>query len=73
MKKTEQREIAYCDICGKESSGHCWKCGIDVCDQHHHLVHVDHLRHTYPCTPCRDKMVAELEDLFDKYSAKKPL
>jgi len=79
-RKLEETEVKYCDICGqKEDFAHsistCWKCGKDVCPQHHSLVHLEggiNKMFTYLCTPDRDEMEAELETIFARYSEKRP-
>ena len=74
--KLEQVEVRYCDICGqKEDRDHsilrCWKCGKDICPQHHHLVYIEgsiKKMLTYLCTPDRDEMEDKLRALFQDFS-----
>lgn len=74
MKKSEQRLVTYCDVCGAETSGNskCWGCGKDVCPQHQHLVDCDHFRHTYVCDDCRKGILVDIDTVFNKYSSKQP-
>lgn len=78
--KVEEVEVKYCDICGqKEDNMHsilrCWKCGKDVCPQHHHLVLTEggvQKMHTYLCDPDRDDIEDKLRALFKDFSQKAP-
>lgn len=80
MRKLEQVEVKYCDICGERESEArsiylCWKCGRDVCDWHHHLVSVEggiEKCRTYLCDTCRDELEQKLSQLFDYYSRERP-
>lgn len=74
MRKQEEVEVAYCDICNKREDhtrtiSRCWGCGKDVCSQHHHLMVAEYpRRHTYVCDECFKKMNLDLEKIFESYS-----
>ena len=74
MRKTEEVEIKYCDICGqREDTLHnisrCWACGKEVCSQHYHLVSTENKRrHIYLCENCDQEMGNKLDALFEQFS-----
>jgi len=74
MRKKEEVEVKYCDICGaREDDLHtiltCWSCGKEACSQHYHLVSTENKRrHTYLCEDCDRKMESKLDVLFEQFS-----
>ena len=74
MRKKEEIEVKYCDICGARednlrSISSCWSCGKDVCSRHYHLVSTENKRrHTYLCEDCNQEMGSKLDALFEQFS-----
>ena len=76
VEKIESVPIKYCDICGAREGpmvhiSQCWKCGKDVCGQHHHAVFTEgsiERLHTYLCTPDRDELDGIIKALFEEFS-----
>ena len=79
MKKTVQKEVEFCDFCGKEAGYyHCLKCGKDFCFDcqkakaatYRHSVRSEGSMDGIYCHDCNNKIMAgdgDGENLFMAY------
>lgn len=72
MKKTIEKEVKFCDKCGKEDSHPtaCLACGTEMCSDcqtkygvsYNHAVHFQGSDDGFYCNPCDVKLMAQGSD-----------